>query len=73
MSYPCPFCKKIMDPPKCRSCGAEQKLDESTGNVIWMRRGRLLAAPADEKAHWEQHADKHGIEKDDPRYPEKFK
>jgi hypothetical protein len=53
----CPLCKaetivKMMDGEKtvsCPSCGAFKDVNESTGNTIWMRNGRLVLAEEDIK------------------------
>ena len=67
----CPTCGKPVEGHKCRLCGATKTVNQASGNVMWMRNGRLVAAFHDEKAAWVKMAEKHGIPK--AEWPEKFK
>jgi hypothetical protein len=55
----------------CRLCGAARKINKSTGNVIWVRRGRLVAAFDDEREAYIVMAKRNGIPED--RWPEKYR
>ena len=70
---PCPGCGAAVVLPKCTACGAEQRVNPASGNIMWLRRGRVLAAFEDEKAQWEAMAARYGIARGDPRTPEKFR
>lgn len=46
--YPCK--KETLINGICRLCGAQRQINESTGNIIWVRNGKLVAAFDDEKS-----------------------
>lgn len=45
----CPACKKDLIDSKCRYCGMERVISNTSGNTIFMRNGRVFSAPQDEK------------------------
>lgn len=67
----CPTCGKSVGGHRCRLCGATKTVNQVSGNIMWMRNGRLIAAFHDEKAAWVKMAEKHGIPR--AKWPEKFK
>lgn len=67
----CPTCKKLVEGHRCRLCGATKTINQVSGNLIWMRNGRLVAAFHDEKEAWLEMATQYGIPRD--QWPEKFK
>ena len=67
----CPTCGKPVEGHKCRLCGATKTVNQVSGNIMWMRNGRLIAAFHDEKKAWVAMAEAHGIPQD--QWPEKFK
>ena len=71
MAIDCPSCEKAIRGLKCDSCGAEMSINQNSGNVIWMRRGRVILAPDDKKEQWIKHAEAWAVEKD--QWPDEFK
>lgn len=67
----CPSCGKEVENAKCRLCGARKTINSVSGNVIWMRNGRIVRAFHDEKEAYVQMATLHNIPRD--RWPEEFK
>ena len=67
----CPTCGKPVEGHKCRFCGATKTINQASGNVMWMRNGRLVAAFHDEKAAWQKVAQQHSIPESE--WPEKFR
>ena len=55
----------------CRLCGATRQINLSTGNIIWVRRGKLVAAFDDERDAYIAMAEREGIPVE--RWPEKFR
>ncbi|MFC1627274.1 hypothetical protein ACFL18_01805 [Patescibacteria group bacterium] len=59
----CPLCQHqtritMMDDEKtvqCPSCGAHKDLSQVSGNVIWMRNGRVVLAEEDVKEQIKKH------------------
>lgn len=67
----CPGCGKVIDNHKCRFCGAVKTINQVSGNVIWMRNGRIVAAFQDERNAWIKMAQNYQIPESE--WPEKFK
>jgi hypothetical protein len=67
----CPTCNKGVEGHKCRFCGATKTINQVSGNLIWMRNGRVISAFKDEKIAWVQMANANGIPKD--KWPERFR
>lgn len=44
----CPACDEYLIDNKCRLCGMEKTFSNTSGNVIFMRKGRVYSAPQDE-------------------------
>ncbi len=55
----------------CRSCGAALQISQVSGNVIWVRGGRVVAAFQDEKDAWVAMARRCGIP--EAEWPGRFK
>lgn len=51
----------LNDESMCRHCGAQRQINKSTGNVIWVRRGKLVAAFDDEREAYRAMAKANGI------------
>lgn len=66
----CYSCNGILDGNRCRLCGAERMMTEE-GSVMWIRDGRVIAVPEDEKKQWVAMAERNGIPRD--QWPEKFR
>lgn len=66
----CPCGKEVLT-HRCRFCGAVKTINSVSGNVMWMRNGRLISAFRDEKQAYIRMAEKWGIPKEN--WPEKFK
>jgi hypothetical protein len=50
----CPHCKNSeFNGKHCRFCGCKAEINEKSGNILYMIRGRIVAAPDDLR---EQHA-----------------
>lgn len=45
----CISCGKEMDSLACGFCGAEKKLNKTSGNLLWMKNGRVISAPVEEE------------------------
>ena len=56
---------------QCRLCGAERRISAVSGNVIWIRDGRVVAAFQDEKEQWTAMAKRYGIPEE--KWPERFR
>lgn len=67
----CPGCGKEVETHKCRFCGATKCISSVTGQVIWMRNGRVVEAFQDEKNAYIEMAKRYGI--DESRWPERFR
>jgi hypothetical protein len=69
----CPGCGKPVstENPKCRFCGARQTINSVTGNIIWMRNGKVVSAFADEKAAYLSMAETWHVPRD--LWPARFK
>ena len=67
----CPTCAKPVEGHKCRLCGATKAINDVSGNVIWMRNGRVIAAFRDAKKAYVAMARRCGIPESE--YPEKFR
>ena len=67
----CPTCGKPVPTHKCVLCGATKSINSVSGNVIWMRNGRVVAAFRDEKDAYVRMAVQYGIPASE--YPERFK
>lgn len=64
----CPLCKTetkivLMDNEKtvqCPDCGAFQDLNPNSGNVVWMKNGRVVLAEEDVKEQRKKHFKRYG-------------
>jgi hypothetical protein len=56
---------------KCRLCGAERKINNNTGNLMWVRDGQILATPEDAKQAFIKMAEVQGIPVS--QWPDKYK
>jgi len=57
----CLFCEsgKLIK-MECNSCGVKKIFADNTGNAIWIRNGRIIAAPEDVKAAHERMVSRYG-------------
>jgi len=69
----CPGCLVRVLDNKCRLCGARKTINSVSGNVIWMRNGRIVPGGAfqDDKNAYVQMAQRSGIPMSE--WPEKFR
>jgi len=69
----CPSCGVTVSNNKCRLCGARKTINSVSGNVIWMRNGRIVPGGAfqDDKAAWVDMALRYNIPRNE--WPEKFR
>ena len=67
----CPTCGKEVLTHMCRFCGATKSINSVSGNVIWMRNGRVVEAFRDEKQAYVNMAVRYGIPESE--WPERFK
>lgn len=69
----CPSCGVVVSDHKCRLCGARKTINSVSGNVIWMRNGRIVPGGAfqDDKAAWVDMALRYNIPRNE--WPEKFR
>jgi hypothetical protein len=67
----CPTCGRGVATHRCRLCGATRTVSSVSGNVIWMRNGRVVAAFADEKQAFIKMAMHYGIP--ETEWPKKFR
>jgi len=69
----CPSCGPDGDiiNGKCRLCGARKTINSVSGNVIWMRNGRIVRAFEDERKAFVEMAEKHNLPRD--QWPEDFR
>jgi len=69
----CPGCLVRVIENKCRLCGARKTINSVSGNVIWMRNGRIVPGGAfqDDKNAYVQMAQRSGIPMSE--WPEKFR
>lgn len=56
---------------KCCKCGAERKISQVSGNIIWVRNGRVVAAFQDEKDQFLKVAERYNIPPE--QWPERFR
>lgn len=64
----CPLCQhqtiiKLMDGEKvvlCPSCGAHKDINQATGNIIWMKNGRVVLAEEDVSEQRKKHKKRYG-------------
>ena len=66
----CPACGVAVD-YRCRLCGATKSINSVSGNVIWMRNGRLIAGFKDEKQAFLNMAERWNVP--ESLWPDKFK
>jgi len=65
----CPLCHtateiKIVDGEKlvhCPACGAVKDINPNSGNVIWMKNGRVTLAEEDVKQQQQKHLKRYGF------------
>ena len=69
----CPSCGPNGDirDEKCRKCGARKTINDVSGNVIWMRNGRVVRAFADERKAYVGMAVLYHVPED--QWPEEFR
>ena len=67
----CPDCGVPVATHKCRLCGATKSISDVSGNVIWMRNGRVVAAFRDARDAYIKMAIRYGIP--ETEWPEKFR
>jgi predicted amidophosphoribosyltransferase len=67
----CPTCGKPVPTHKCRFCGATKSINSATGNVVWMKNGRVVEAFQDAKQAYIKTAIRHHIPESE--WPEKFR
>lgn len=69
----CPSCGKDGDviDLRCRKCGARQTVNQVSGNIIWIRNGRLVKAFKDSKDAYVNMAMLHGIP--ESQWPEEYR
>lgn len=67
----CPSCGKAVETHKCRLCGAVRTINPVSGNEIWMKNGRIVAAFEDSKQAYVRMAIKYEIPKE--QWPEQFR
>lgn len=67
----CPSCGVEIPEHRCRKCGATRNVSQVSGNVIWMRNGRLISAFQDAKQAYVKMAEKYGVAKE--LWPDKFR
>jgi hypothetical protein len=62
MSLKCFVCGGDLNEERtCRSCGAAMQVSQVSGNIIWVRSGRVVAAFQDTKDAWVKMAKRCGI------------
>ncbi len=66
----CPKCGVVVDGHRCRLCGSTKTISSVSGNVIWMKNGRVVAAFRDTKLAYVQMAKRYNIPKTE--WPAKF-
>ncbi len=63
----CPKCRNTeFNGKHCRFCGCRAEINEETGNVIYLVRGRVVAAPEDLREQFRKHNARYGIKGPDP-------
>lgn len=67
----CPSCGVEVETHRCRLCGATKTINSVSGNVIWMRNGRIVKAFHDAKDAYVQMASKYQIPR--TQWPEEFR
>lgn len=67
----CPTCGVGVSGHKCRLCGATKSVNAASGNQIWMRNGRLIAAFRDGREAYVRMASQYGIPENE--WPEEFR
>jgi hypothetical protein len=67
----CPTCGVMVDGHRCRLCDATKSINQASGNQIWMRNGRLVAAFKDSRQAYVRMALQYGIPRE--KWPEEFK
>ena len=73
----CPHCRKVgfMQEPEvghCRFCGCRATINPISGNVVFMIRGRIIAAPDDLREQWAKKDGKYAIKGPDPMDPKEL-
>jgi len=70
----CPHCRKpgFLARNHCRFCDCKAELNPVSGNVVYMIRGRVVAAPADLRAQWAKKDGKYLIDGPDPKTVEEL-
>ena len=66
----CPMCGKQVETHRCADCGCTKTINAVSGNVMWMKNGRLIVAFHNEKQAYINIAEKYNIPKN--KYPKKY-
>lgn len=73
MNDKCPHCQKAgFLSGHCRFCGCRASVNPVSGNVVFMIRGRVVAAPADLRAQWAKKDGTYLIDGPDPMDPKEM-
>ena len=67
----CPKCGVPVPTHKCRLCGSVRTINQVSGNVIWMKNGRVVRAFIDSKHAYVEMAKAHNIPKEE--WPKEFR
>ena len=70
VDFICPCCGVVTD-YLCRLCGATRTTNQVSGNIIWMRNGRVIAAFTDSLQAWTRMTSIYNISRD--KWPEQFR
>lgn len=69
----CPHCKKEdFNGKHCRFCGCTAAKNPQSGAIIYMIRGRVVAAPDDLRAQMAKHNARYSIKGPDPLDPKEL-
>jgi len=68
----CPHCQKPGFEVHCRFCDCTAVINPTSGRVLYMIRGQVVAAPGDLRAQWAAKDDTFAIEGPDPKRPEEL-
>jgi predicted RNA-binding Zn-ribbon protein involved in translation (DUF1610 family) len=66
----CPCCGVITE-YRCRLCGATRTTNQVSGNIIWMKNGRVVSAFTDALQAWIRMASQYNIPQE--KWPEQFR
>jgi len=60
VDFICPCCGIVTD-YRCRLCGATRTTNQVSGNIIWMKNGRVVGAFTDSLQAWARMAEQYNI------------